>query len=225
MLTITTTHRTHLRPPAPATPHPTVFIIHGDHAVRETLESCVEPSDWDVRTFGSAQEFLLSPRVLAPSCLILDVDLPDLNGLDVQKRVAASRPDMPVIFITSCGDVATSVTAMKAGAIEFLTTPVKEAELLAVIADALERSAKALVREARMATLRQSYASLTPREREVMALVASGLLNKQVGGELGISVITVKAHRGQVMRKMKAGSLPALVHMVASLGVAAAVAQ
>jgi FixJ family two-component response regulator len=220
MLTITTTHRRHLPPAASTVRNPTVFIIHGDPSVRAFLEACLEASDWDAHTFASAQAFLAGPRVLAPSCLILDVTLPDLTGLDLQKRVAASRSDMPVIFVTSCGDVATSVKAMKAGAIEFLTTPVDEEVLLAVVADALARSGQALVREARMATLRQSNASLTPREREVMTLVSSGLLNKQDGGELGISVITVKAHRGQVMRKMKAGSLPALVHMVASLGVA-----
>jgi FixJ family two-component response regulator len=153
------------------------------------------------------------------------VSLPDLNGLDLQKRVAVERPDMPINFITGCGDVAMSVQAMKAGAIEFLTKPFGDEVLLSAIRHALERSRRALEHGEKMKALHQSYASLTPREREVMALVVSGLLNKQVGGELGISEITVKAHRGQVMRKMRADSLPALVNMVAKLDVATAAAR
>ena len=148
---------------------------------------------------------------------MLDVALPDLTGLQLQKRVAATRPDMPIIFITACADVATSVEAMKAGAFEFLTKPVREEALLAAISQALDRSRRTLEHEAGLAALRRRYAALTTREREVMALVVTGLLNKQVAGELGISEITVKAHRGQVMRKMKADSLPALVTMAARL--------
>ena len=221
MLTITTIHGTHARPSVVTDDYPIVFIVHEDVCVRETLESRLEGPERDVKAFASAREFLEWPRSVVPSCLILDVDLPDLNGLDLQRRVAAARPDMPVIFITSCRDVSTGVQAMKAGAIEFLVRPVREDVLLAAVAAALDRSGRALLREAGLTRLRESYASLTPREREVMALVAGGLLNKQVGSELGISVITVKAHRGQVMRKMKADSLPALVHMATSLGVPA----
>ena len=163
-----------------------------------------------------------SARPLVPSCLVLDLALPDLNGLDLQKRVAVDRSDMPVIFITGYGNVPITVQAMKAGAIEFLTKPFRNDVLLSAIRQALERSQRALAREAKMKMLRESYGSLTPREREVMVLVTSGLLNKQVGGEFGISEITVKAHRGQVMRKMGADSLPALVNMVATLGLATA---
>jgi FixJ family two-component response regulator len=201
---------------------PIVFVVDDDVSVRESLELLVEAAGWRAEAFASAQEFLARPRAVGPSCLVLDVSLPDLNGLDLQKRVARDRADMPVIFITGYCDVPMSVQAMKAGAIEFLTKPFKDDVLMGAMKDALERSRRALEHEAKMNALRQSYALLTPREREVMVLVASGLLNKQVGGELGISEITVKAHRGQVMRKMKADSLPALVHMVARLGVAAA---
>lgn len=201
---------------------PTVFVVDDDASVRESLELLIEVSGWQPRTFASAQEFLADPRVRVPSCLVLDVALPDLSGLDLQKRVAGERADMPIIFITRCGDVPISVQAMKAGAIEFLTKPFRDETLLAAIRVALERSRRALEHEAKMTALRESYASLTPREREVMALVVSGLLNKQVGGQLGISEITVKAHRGQVMRKMKADSLPALVNMVARLDLSTA---
>jgi FixJ family two-component response regulator len=201
---------------------PIVFVVDEDASVRESLESLIDASGWRARTFASAQDFLARPRAVVPSCLVLDVALPDLSGLDLQKRVAAERADMPIIFIARCGDVHMGVQAMKAGAVDFLTKPFREEALLAGIRHALERSRRALEHEAKMTALRMSYASLTPREREVMVLVVSGLLNKQVGGELGISEITVKAHRGQVMRKMKAGSLPALVNMVASLGLATA---
>jgi len=198
---------------------PIVFVVYDDESVRASLESLIVAAGWQAETFASAQEFLCRPRAVVPSCLILDIALPDLSGLDLQKQMAVERPDMPIIFFTSCGDVYTSVQAMKAGAMEFLTKPCgDDAVLLNAIAHAIERSRQVLVHEAKMRALRESYASLTPREREVMGLVASGLLNKQVGGELGISEITVKAHRGQVMRKMKANSLPALVHMVAWLG-------
>jgi FixJ family two-component response regulator len=198
---------------------PTVFVVDDDVAVRQSLKALIDASGWRAETFASAQEFLARPRALVPSCLVLDVNLPDFSGLDLQKRVAVDRPEMPVIFITGCGDVSTSVQAMKAGAIEFLTKPFRNDVLLDAVRDALERSRRALEHHATMKTLHDSYSSLTPREREVMVLVVSGLLNKQVGGELGISEITVKAHRGQVMRKMKADSLPALVNMVACLGV------
>jgi FixJ family two-component response regulator len=192
--------------------------------VRESLELLVQVSGWQAETFASAREFLARPRALVPSCLILDVSLPDLNGLDLQRRIAVDRADMPIIVITGHGDVPMSVQAMKAGAIEFLTKPFDDEVLLNAIRHALERSRHAREHIAKMEALRASYASLTPREREVMVLVVSGLLNKQVGGELGISEITVKAHRGQVMRKMKAASLPALVNMVARLGLATALA-
>jgi FixJ family two-component response regulator len=197
---------------------PLVFVVYDDMSVRQSLKSLIEASGWQAETFASAQAFLRRPRAFVPSCLVLDIALPDLSGLDLQKRIAADRPDMPIIFFTGCGDVYTSVQAMKAGALEFLIKPFGDSVLLDAITHALERSRQTLEREAKMQALRESYASLTPRERQVMGLVASGLLNKQVGGELGISEITVKAHRGQVMRKMKAGSLPALVHMVSWLG-------
>jgi FixJ family two-component response regulator len=201
----------------PSSETPIVFVVHGDDGVRESLESLIQASDWRAETFRSARDFIARPRPMVPSCLILDVTLPDINGLELQKRVAVERPDMPVIFVTGHADVAMSVQAMKAGAVEFLTEPFDEDDLSDGIEQAIERSRRVLAHEAKMTALRQSYASLTPREREVMVLVVSGLLNKQVGGELGISEITVKAHRGQVMRKMKADSLPALVNMAASL--------
>jgi FixJ family two-component response regulator len=199
-----------------------VFVVDDDVSVRESLELLIRCEGWQPETFASAQEFLTCPRVLAPSCLVLDVSLPGLNGLDLQKRVAVERTDMPIIFITGYGDVPTTVQAMKAGAVEFLTKPFSDDVLLSAIRQALERSRVALGHEAAIRALRDCYASLTPREREVMALVASGLLNKQVGGELGISEITVKAHRGKVMQKMKANSLADLVKMAARLRLAAA---
>jgi len=177
----------------------------------------VDSAGWQAKTFASAEEFLSFPRVLAPSCLVLDVTLPDLNGLELQKRVAADRIDMPIIFISGYGDVPMTVRAMKAGAVEFLTKPLDGNVLLSAIQHAIERSSAALGHEEAMRGLRDRHASLTPREREVMELVVSGRLNKQVGGELGISEITVKAHRGKVMRKMKADSLAALVNMAARL--------
>jgi len=197
---------------------PIVFVVDDDVTVRDWLKLLVQASGWQCETFACGQEFLARPRTLVPSCLVLDVDLPDLNGLDVQKRVAAQRPESPVVFITGYGDVPTSVQAMKGGAIEFLTKPLDDDVLLNAIEKALEHSRRIVEQVAKVEALRQSYASLTRREREVMMLVASGLLNKQVGGELGISEITVKAHRGQVMRKMRAASLPALVNMAGRLG-------
>src|ERR1700692_1703713 len=185
---------------------PVVFVVDDDVSVRESLELLIRCAGWQPETFASAEEFLARPRVFAPTCLVLDVNLPDLNGLDLQKRVAVDRIDMPIIFITGYGDVPMTVQAMKAGAVEFLTKPFGDDVLLDAIRHAIECSHSALGREAEMQVLRDCYASLTRREREVMALVVSGLLNKQVGGELGISEITVKAHRGKVTRKMKAGS-------------------
>jgi len=204
----------------PATP--IVFVVDDDISVRESLQLLIECEGWHPETFASAQEFLDRPRNLGPSCLVLDVSLPGLNGLDLQKRVAVERPDMPIIFITGYGDVPTTVQAMKAGAVEFLTKPFGDNMLLSAIRHALDRSHSALGREAEMQVLRDCYASLTRREREVMTLVVSGLLNKQVGGELGISEITVKAHRGQVMQKMKADSFADLVKKAARLGIASA---
>ncbi len=196
---------------------PIVFVVDDDISVRESLELLIRPEGWEPETFASAQEFLARPRALVPSCLVLDVSLPGLNGLDLQKRVAVERPDMPIIFITGYGDVPTTVQAMKAGAVEFLTKPFSDDVLLSAIRNAIDRSQTALGHEAEIQALRDRYESLTRREREVMALVASGLLNKQVGGELGISEITVKAHRGQVMQKMKADSFAELVKMAARL--------
>ena len=180
----------------------------------------IRSAGWQPETFASAQAFLSRPARCVPNCLILDVTLPDLNGLDLQKLVSVERTDMPIIFITGYGDVPMTVKAMKAGAVEFLTKPFSDEVLLTAIEQALERSRAALALEAEMQVLRDRYASLSRREQEVMALVVSGLLNKQVGFELGISEITVKAHRGQVMRKMKARSLPDLVNMAAKLGIA-----
>src|SRR5580692_11507584 len=196
---------------------PIVFVVDDDISVRESLELLIRCEGWQPETFASGQEFLSRPRALVPSCLLLDFSLPGLNGLELQKRVAVERTDMPIIFITGFGDVPMTVQAMKAGAAEFLTKPFGDDVLVSAIRNAIERSKTALGHEAEMQALRDRYESLTPREREVMALVASGLLNKQVGGELGISEITVKAHRGQMMRKMKADSLAELVRMAARL--------
>jgi FixJ family two-component response regulator len=204
---------------------PIVFVVDEDVSVRESLKSLIRCEGWQPETFRSAQEFLDHPPVQIPNCLVLDVSLPGLNGLDLQKLVAVERTDMPVIFITGLVDVRMAVQAMKAGAIEFLTKPFGDAALLTAIRQALERSRAALARQTQMGVLRNSYASLTRRERQVMALVVAGLSNKKVGGELGISEITVKAHRGQVMQKMKASSLAELVKMAASLPVEAATAS
>jgi FixJ family two-component response regulator len=199
---------------------PIVFVVDDDVSVRESLELLIGTAGWRPELFASAQEFLSRSRPSVPCCLVLDLTLPGLNGLELQQQLA-ERTDMPIIFITGHGDVPTTVQAMKAGAVEFLTKPFRDDLLLAAIRGAIDRSRAALHLDAEMGALRRCYESLTLREREVMALVVSGLLNKQVGGELGISEITVKAHRGQVMRKMKAGSLPDLVTMAARLGLRA----
>src|SRR6266550_2543986 len=198
-------------------PAPIVFVVDDDISVRESLELLIRNAGWQPELLATAQEFLARPRVLGPSCLVLDVTLPGLNGLELQARIASERTDMPIIFITGHGDVPTSVQAMKAGAVEFLTKPFGDGVLLTAIRNAIERSRTALGHEAEMRELRDRHASLSRRERQVMALVVTGKLNKQVGGDLGISEITVKAHRGKVMRKMKADSLPDLVRMAARL--------
>ena len=209
--------------PSMATAKPIVFVVDDDVSVRESLELLIQNEGWQPKTFASAQEFLDCPRAVVPNCLLLDLSLPGMNGLDLQKRIAIERTDMPIIFITGSGDVPKSVQAMKAGAVEFLTKPFNDEVLLTAIRQALERSRLALAQEAEMRELRDRYASLTPREREVMGLVVSGLLNKQVGGELGISEITVKAHRGQVMQKMKANSVADLVKIAGRLHHSAAI--
>src|SRR6202021_2047614 len=211
-----------LGPPSMSYAQPIVFVVDDDISVRESLELLIRCEGWQPETFGSAQEFLSRPRTLVPSCLVLDISLPGLNGLDLQKQVAVERSEMPIIFITGYGDVPKTVQAMKAGAVEFLTKPFSDDVLLSAIRQAVERSETTLGQAAEMRTLRDRYASLSGREREVMALVVAGLLNKQVGSDLGISEITVKAHRGRVMEKMKADSLAHLVNMAALLGIARA---
>jgi FixJ family two-component response regulator len=197
---------------------PVVFVVDDDISIRESLEILIARAGWRPELFASAQEFLTSPRPSSPSCLILDMSLPDLNGLELQKRIAGERADMPIIFITGHGDIPMSVQAMKAGAVEFLTKPYTPAVLLQAIQSALERSRMCLDKEAHLRGLRDRYQSLSRRERDVMALVVRGRLNKQVGGELGISEITVKQHRGRMMRKMRARSLPELVNIAGRLG-------
>lgn len=196
---------------------PIVFIVDDDVSVRDSLELLVRNENWKPEMFASAQQFLNHPRAPVPCCLVLDLSLPGLNGLELQKQLAVEHIDMPIIFITGYGDVPKTVQAMKAGALEFLTKPLNNDVLVSAIRSALQRSGLALAQDAEMRDLRERYNSLTSREQQVMALVVSGLLNKQVGGELGISEITVKAHRGQVMQKMKASSLADLVRMAARL--------
>jgi FixJ family two-component response regulator len=197
---------------------PLVFVVDDDVSVREALDFLIRAAGWQPETYASAEAFLARPRALVPCCLILDVSLPDLNGLDLQKRIGTDRSDLPIIFLTGYGDVPMTVRAMKAGAVEFLTKPFRDNVLLSAISSALERSRAALEQQAEIQVLRDRFATLSPREREVMALVVSGLLNKQIGGELRISEITVKAHRGKVMHKMGADSLADLVKMAERLG-------
>ena len=201
---------------------PVVFVVDDDPSVRRSLELLIDSAGWQAETFSCGEAFLSCPRAPVPSCLVLDLDLPDLDGLEVQARVAAERSDTPVIFLSGHGDVPATVRAMKGGAMEFLTKPVASEALVAAIAHAIERSAAILEHEEALRSVRESEASLTRREREVMALVVGGLLNKQIAAELDISEITVKAHRGSMMRKMNADSLPHLVNMAAVLGIAPA---
>ena len=200
---------------------PIVFVVDDDVSVRESLELLIKFAGWQPETFASATDFLARPRTTTPNCLVLDVSLPDLNGLELQKLVA-SRSDMPIIFITGHGDVPMTVQAMKGGAVEFLIKPFDDEVLLSAIRHAIERSAAVLDDQAEISRLRSCYESLTPRERDVMKLVVAGMLNKQIGLKLDISEITVKAHRGKMMQKMKADSVADLVKIAVRLGLAPA---
>jgi FixJ family two-component response regulator len=209
--------------PAPKSQQkPIVFVVDDDISVRESLESLIEFSGWQPETFASAKEFLARPRTATPNCLVLDISLPDLNGLELQKLIASERTDMPIIFITGHGDVPMTVQAMKGGAVEFLTKPFDDEVLLKAIRHAIRRSAAVLDDQAEIAVLSSSYESLTPREQDVLRLVVAGKLNKQIGMELGISEITVKAHRGKMMQKMRANSVADLVKTAVRLGLAPA---
>ncbi len=204
-------------PSLASAPEPIVFVVDNDRADRKSLESLIRRGGWRPETFAFAHEFLARPQPAVPTCLVLNVLLPDLSGLELQQRVAADRPNLPIIFVTGQPDVYTTVRAMKAGAVEFLTKPLDDGILLDAIKESLKRSRAALRRDAETRAIRESYARLSHRERQVMALVVSGLLNKQAGAELGISEITVKTHRGQVMQKMKAESFADLVRMATKL--------
>ena len=206
------------RKAVPNDTRPVVFVVDDDVSVRESLELLIGFAQWRPRLFESAQAFLEHPPSPVPSCLVLDINLPDLNGLDLQNLIGSQRPDLPIIFLTGYGDVPLTVRAMKAGAMEFLTKPFNDEVLLQAIADALEHSRAALAREDGLRSLRDAHASLTPREHEVLRMVVAGRLNKVIASDLGISEITVKAHRGKVMRKMKARSVADLVKMAGQLG-------
>ena len=203
-------------------PQAIVFVVDDDVSVRESVELLIKFAGWQPETFASAKDFLARPRISTPCCLVLDVSLPDLNGLELQKLIASERTDMPIIFITGHGDVPMTVQAMKAGAVEFLTKPFDDEVLLSAIRHALKRSAAVLDDQAEITAMRNTYESLTPREQDVMRLVVAGMLNKQIGLKLGISEITVKAHRGKVMQKMKADSVADLVKTAMKLGLAPA---
>jgi FixJ family two-component response regulator len=200
-------------------PEPTVFVIDDDLSVRKSLESLVRFAGWQVLTYASAQCFLKRPRLSGPGCLVLDVSLPGIDGLELQERLSRDQHDLRIVFTSAHGDVPTTVRAMKAGAVEFLTKPLDEEALLRAIGEAIERSRAALEQHSVLQKLRADYASLSKREQEVMGMLVSGLMNKQVGGNLGIAEVTVKAHRGQVMRKMKARSFAELVNMAVNLGI------
>jgi FixJ family two-component response regulator len=203
-------------------PDSIVYVVDDDSSVREAIKSLIRSVGLRVETFGTAQEFLKSARPDAPGCVVLDVRLPGLSGLDLQRELAANGINLPVIFITGHGDIPMSVRAMKAGALEFLTKPFRDQDLLDAILQALERDLSARQQRSETAELRERFDSLTAREREVMGLVVSGLLNKQIAGELGTSEVTIKIHRSQVMKKMGAGSLAELVRMTEKLGIPAA---
>jgi FixJ family two-component response regulator len=198
---------------------PAVVVVDDDVSVRESLELLIQNEGWEPVLFESAQEFLTGLPTIVPSCLILDVNLPDLSGLDIQQRISDDKSSPPIIFITGCGDIPTSVRAMKAGAAEFLTKPIDDQIVIQAIREAILRSEASLKREGAQRQLQERFASLTKREREVMTLVVTGLMNKQVGFELDISEITVKAHRGRVMEKMHAATFVDLVNMAGRLGI------
>jgi len=200
---------------------PTIFVIDDDPSVRQSLESLIKSVGWRVRTYGSAQEFLGSVHLDAPGCIVLDVRLPGLSGLDLQQALLRAKSHLPVIFITGHGDIPMSVQAMKAGAVEFLPKPFREQVLLDALILALDRDRTTRQQRANLAALRERYDSLTPREQEVMGLVVSGLLNKQIAATLGVSEVTVKVHRGRIMEKMQADSLANLVRMAERLGIPA----